>query len=235
MADEYGKPPHNRDVGVPTAFNWQSLKSKRGAELEGHYIELLRTLSTHKGMLGQIFTKARTRACMRDRDFRRLPVLGEFREGVLVEGERPSRSAASNVPRPSACGRGVHLIEPREPDAAFCAHIVEKLEDRAGAGGRGRWPDCGPCSRARGPAARHRRDPGDGRRGLDRGAKARLCPGRQSHAGREGMALDDEWILRQHGLDVQCPELAPVERMKIDEAATSSPSPSSPPAMPIFR
>ena len=44
-----------------------------------------------------------------------------------------------------------------------------------------------------------------------------------------------EWILRQHGLDVQCPELAPVERMKIDEAATSSPSPSSPPAIPIFR
>src|ERR1700736_6069366 len=46
--------------------------------------------------------------------------------------------------------------------------------DDAGAGGRGRWPDRGPCQDTRRPAARHRRDPGDGRRGVDRGAKARL-------------------------------------------------------------
>ena len=49
--------------------------------------------------------------------------------------------------------------------------------DDAGAGGRGRRSDCGPCSRARRPAARHRRDPGDGGCGLERGAKAGLCPG----------------------------------------------------------
>jgi len=44
MADEYSKPPYNRDEGIPKKYNWQNLKAKRGAELEGHYIELLRAL-----------------------------------------------------------------------------------------------------------------------------------------------------------------------------------------------
>ncbi len=61
MADEYSKPPHNRDVGIPKKHSWQVLKTKRGAELEVHYVELLRALGTHKGMLGQIFTKAQNK------------------------------------------------------------------------------------------------------------------------------------------------------------------------------
>jgi len=61
IADEYAKPPYNRDVGIPEGYDWQSLKSKRGAKLEGHYIELLRELATRKGMLGQIFTKAQNK------------------------------------------------------------------------------------------------------------------------------------------------------------------------------
>lgn len=61
MADEYSKPPYNREVGIAPAYNWQSLRSKRGAELEGHYIELLRELSNKKGMLGQIFTKSQNK------------------------------------------------------------------------------------------------------------------------------------------------------------------------------
>ena len=61
MADEYAKPPYDHDVGIPAEYNWQSLKSKRGAELEGHYIALLREHGTKKGMLGQIFTKAQNK------------------------------------------------------------------------------------------------------------------------------------------------------------------------------
>lgn len=61
MADEYSKPPYSRDVGVPEEYNWESLTSKKGAELEGHYIELLRKLGQKKGMLGQIFTKAQNK------------------------------------------------------------------------------------------------------------------------------------------------------------------------------
>ena len=61
MADEYGKPPYHRDVGIPPAYDWQSLKTKRGAELEGHYVTLMRELGTRRGMLGQIFTKAQNK------------------------------------------------------------------------------------------------------------------------------------------------------------------------------
>lgn len=61
MADEYSKPPHNRDVGVPEGYDWASLTAKRGAELEVHYVALLRKLGQQKGMLGQIFTKAQNK------------------------------------------------------------------------------------------------------------------------------------------------------------------------------
>ena len=58
MADEYARPPHNRDMGVPAGYDWASLTARRGADLEAHYIALLRELGTRPGMLGQIFTKA---------------------------------------------------------------------------------------------------------------------------------------------------------------------------------
>lgn len=61
MADEYSRPPHNRNVGIPADYNWQSLKSKKGAALEGHYVMLLRELGSKPGMLGQIFTKSQNK------------------------------------------------------------------------------------------------------------------------------------------------------------------------------
>ncbi len=61
MADEYSKAPYDRDVGLPAQYTWQSLRAKRGAELEAHCIELLRALGTRKDMLGQIFTKSQNK------------------------------------------------------------------------------------------------------------------------------------------------------------------------------
>jgi len=61
MADEYGREPYNRDVGIPDKYNWQSLRSKKGAALEEHYVTLLREIGIGKGMLGQIFTKAQNK------------------------------------------------------------------------------------------------------------------------------------------------------------------------------
>ncbi len=61
MADEYSKPPYNRTLPVPPEYNWESLTVLRGAELEGHYTELLRTLGQQKGILGQIFTKSQNK------------------------------------------------------------------------------------------------------------------------------------------------------------------------------
>ncbi len=61
MAEEYRHKPWNRDVGIPEGYDWNSLKARKGAELEAHYIELLRELGQQKGMLGQIFTKAQNK------------------------------------------------------------------------------------------------------------------------------------------------------------------------------
>jgi type I restriction enzyme M protein len=61
MADEYGKPPHNRKLPIPKEYNWESLTDKKGAALELHYATLLRELSTAKGILGQIFTKSQNK------------------------------------------------------------------------------------------------------------------------------------------------------------------------------
>lgn len=61
MADEYTKPPYGRDLGIPVEYNWQSLKNKRGLQLETHYNKLLRELGEKKGTLGKIFTKAQNK------------------------------------------------------------------------------------------------------------------------------------------------------------------------------
>lgn len=61
MADEYSRPPHNRDTHIPDGYNWESLRHKSGAELEGHYVRLLGELGKHTGMLGDIFVKAQNK------------------------------------------------------------------------------------------------------------------------------------------------------------------------------
>jgi type I restriction enzyme M protein len=61
MADEYSRSPYKRNTGIPTAYNWSSLTTKRGAELELHYLKVLQELSKEKGILGQIFTKAQNK------------------------------------------------------------------------------------------------------------------------------------------------------------------------------
>ena len=52
MADEYAKPPYSRDIGIPKGFDWASLQSRSGAELEAHYVGLLRRLGQERGLLG---------------------------------------------------------------------------------------------------------------------------------------------------------------------------------------
>ena len=61
MADEYSKPPHNRVMPIPSAYNWQTLTNKSGDDLEVHYNNLLRELGKEKGILGQIFTKSQNK------------------------------------------------------------------------------------------------------------------------------------------------------------------------------
>jgi type I restriction enzyme M protein len=126
MADEYAKPPYNRDVGIPDGYDWQSLKSKRGAELEGHYIELLRELATRKGMLGQIFTKAQNKIqdpaklyrlidMVDDTDWVMMgaDVKGTIYEGLLEKNAEDTKSGAGQYFTPRALIRAmVECVRP---------------------------------------------------------------------------------------------------------------------------
>ena len=94
MADEYSRPPHTRDVGIPTEYDWKSLKAKTGAKLEVHYVTVLRELGQHKGMLGQIFTKAQNKIQDPAKLFRLIDMIDDANwvtmgadvKGVIYEG-----------------------------------------------------------------------------------------------------------------------------------------------------
>ena len=55
MADEYSKPPYNRDSGIPAGCTWQDMRSLKGTELEDKYKAILETLGKQSGLLGNIF------------------------------------------------------------------------------------------------------------------------------------------------------------------------------------
>src|SRR5438270_1519899 len=115
MADEYSKPPYNRNVGIPAEYNWQSLKSKRGAELEVHYVTLMRELGVKKGMLGQIFTKAQNKIQDPAKLFRLIDMVddtewvtmgadlkGDIYEGLLEKNAEDTKSGAGQYFTPRA-------------------------------------------------------------------------------------------------------------------------------------
>lgn len=115
MADEFSKPPYNRELPIPESYRWESLKSKRGAELETHYNLLLRELANAKGILGQIFTKSQNKIQdpaklykiidMIDREqwsTMGANVKGEIYEGLLVKNAEDTKSGAGQYFTPRA-------------------------------------------------------------------------------------------------------------------------------------
>jgi type I restriction enzyme M protein len=126
MADEYARPPYSRDVGIPPEYNWQSLKSKKGADLEGHYITLLRELATKKGMLGQIFTKAQNKIQDPAKLFRLIDMVddtqwvtmgadikGDIYEGLLEKNAEDTKTGAGQYFTPRALIRAmVECVRP---------------------------------------------------------------------------------------------------------------------------
>ncbi|MDF1615825.1 HsdM family class I SAM-dependent methyltransferase, partial [Desulfurivibrio dismutans] len=106
---------YNRDVGIPPEYCWPTLKAKRGAELEVHYVELLRKLGTRKGMLGQIFTKAQNKIQDPAKLYRLIDMVdstrwatmgadvkGDIYEGLLERNAEDTKSGAGQyfTPRP---------------------------------------------------------------------------------------------------------------------------------------
>lgn len=115
MADEYSQPPYNRNVGIPAEYNWQGLKAKRGAELEVHYVTLLRELGNKPGILGTIFTKAQNKIQDPAKLYRLIDMVnetqwvtmgadvkGDIYEGLLERNAEDTKSGAGQyfTPRP---------------------------------------------------------------------------------------------------------------------------------------
>lgn len=115
MAEEYRKPPYNRNVGIPEEYTWDRLKQQRGAELDIHYKKLLEKLGKKTGMLGQIFLKAQNKVSdpamlykvidMIDKEswvMMGVDTKGEIYEGLLQKNAEDTKSGAGQyfTPRP---------------------------------------------------------------------------------------------------------------------------------------
>ena len=126
MADEYARPPYGRDVGIPAKYNWQSLKSRRGADLEVHYVTLLRELAKQEGMLGQIFTKSQNKIQDPAKLYRLIDMVddtewvamgadvkGDIYEGLLEKNAEDTKSGAGQYFTPRALIRAmVECVRP---------------------------------------------------------------------------------------------------------------------------
>jgi type I restriction enzyme M protein len=129
MADEYSKPPYNRRLPIPDEYNWESLTSKRGAELEIHYSTVLRELSTERGTLGQIFTKSQNKIQDPAKLYKLIDLIGkeqwnvigadvkgEIYEGLLEKNAEDTKSGAGQYFTPRALIRAmVECVRP-EPN-----------------------------------------------------------------------------------------------------------------------
>ncbi len=115
MADELGKPPYNKKLPIPKEYNWESLKSKNGSELEAQYTTLLRELGKQKGMLGQIFTKSQNKIQDPAKLFKLIDLIdkeqwnvmgadvkGEIYEGLLEKNAEDTKSGAGQYFTPRA-------------------------------------------------------------------------------------------------------------------------------------
>ena len=115
MADEFSKPPYNRKLPIPKEYAWESLTTKRGAELEGHYTTLLRELSRAKGFLGQIFTKSQNKIQDPAKLFKLIDLIdkeqwtvmgadvkGKIYEGLLEKNAEDVKSGAGQYFTPRA-------------------------------------------------------------------------------------------------------------------------------------
>jgi len=126
MADEYAKPPHKRNIGIPEGYDWPSLTSRRGVDLEIHYVTLLRVLGGMSGLLGQIFTKAQNKiqdpakltrliAMIDETRWVKLgaDVKGDIYEGLLEKNAEDTKSGAGQYFTPRALIRAmVECVRP---------------------------------------------------------------------------------------------------------------------------
>ncbi|WP_425801234.1 N-6 DNA methylase [Desulfitobacterium sp. Sab5] len=128
MADEFTKPPYNRKLSIPKEYAWESLTEKRGAELESHYVELLRELGKQKNILGQIFTKSQNKIQDPAKLYKLIDMIdkeqwstmgtdikGQIYEGLLEKNAEDIKSGAGQYFTPRSLIRGIVKCISPEP------------------------------------------------------------------------------------------------------------------------
>jgi type I restriction enzyme M protein len=127
MAHEYSQPPYNRETNIPEEYNWESLVSKSGSELEQHYVTLLRELGQESGMLGQIFVKAQNKIQDPAKLYKLIQMLdaedwvllgadvkGDIYEGLLEKNAEDTKSGAGQYFTPRALIKAmVECVRPK--------------------------------------------------------------------------------------------------------------------------
>jgi type I restriction enzyme M protein len=133
MAHERTEPPRSEPSRLPDGYDWPSLTSKSGPDLETQYNALLRELGRQPGLLGLIFRKAQNRI-QDPAKLRRLivelidaerwtsvdaDVKGDAYEGLLEKNAADTKSGAGQYFTPRALIRAmVDVAQPR-PDTTI--------------------------------------------------------------------------------------------------------------------
>jgi len=133
MADEQTKPPFNKPSIIPADYDWPSLTSKDGNELEIHYRRSLEELGKESGSLGIIFRKALNRI-QDPAKLRRLvtmidsetwvgmdiDVKGEIYEGLLQKNAEDIKSGAGQYFTPRPLIKAMVAVMRPEPGMTVC-------------------------------------------------------------------------------------------------------------------
>lgn len=133
MADEQTKPPFNQESIIPADYDWNSLVSKDGDELEIHYRHTFETLAKEKGMLGVIFRKSQNKiqdpaklnrliSLINEETWMGLgaDVKGDIYEGLLEKNAQDVKGGAGQyfTPRPLIAAM-VEVMKPK-PGVTIC-------------------------------------------------------------------------------------------------------------------
>ncbi|QLH04211.1 DNA methyltransferase [Nitrosopumilus oxyclinae] len=134
MADEQTKPPFKKKSFIPKKYDWTTLNSKNGDDLEKHYRHVLENLSQEKGLLGVIFRKSQNKiqdpaklerliklidGDTKDKDRilwtgMDIDVKGEIYEGLLEKNAEDVKSGAGQYFTPRALiSAMVDIIHPK--------------------------------------------------------------------------------------------------------------------------
>ena len=134
MAHEQTQPPWRRPSPVPAGYDWPSLISRDGDDLETHYRHVLETLGKKGGMLGIIFRKAQNKV-QDPAKLRRLiadlidreqwtaldaDVKGDAYEGLLEKNAQDTKGGAGQYFTPRSLIRAVVDVMRPTPGETVC-------------------------------------------------------------------------------------------------------------------